>query len=281
MIMHKKTQLVSSELLRSSKKILFITHCDVGDFSFLQSYFKTFAQFYPHLKIDLWVAQDMLTRCFWRWEKLKHNALFDWLENVSFLKKVYTQTYSPTTFQASLKQAQQEQYDIVVSLGTSREHWYAKLARSIAHKGFVAARGEKLRWYNFFKNSIYKKLDAVFFDECDVNKKDFHVTAIYASWFKKLFGFELSDQEKKPFMMIPSKWISYAKLRFLKYGIDKKHKQFGTVFFLNAFSNDKKCCWPLQSLVTFIQMIKRNDAWNDLSPSAKALVATMAEELKG
>ena len=34
-------------------KILFVSHLAIGDFVYLQNYFKLFAQKYPNLKIDL------------------------------------------------------------------------------------------------------------------------------------------------------------------------------------------------------------------------------------
>ncbi|MFH0898444.1 MAG: glycosyltransferase family 9 protein [bacterium] len=254
-------QLISKELLQKSKKILFVTHLAIGDFVYLQSFFKTFSQYYPDIKIDLWIDEVRRTRCFWRWNHLKNYSLYDWINNCGLFNIVYNQTYSPATYKKSLQQAQKEQYPIVVSLGIIRPHQYARLARQISPKGFVVAVKNPTKPWNILKNKAYKNVDKTFLDPAHYD----HISDLYALWCKQLFGIDIEQSVRAPRIDIPIKWVIYAKLRFLKYGLDKKNNNFGKVFFVNAFAKDKKRNWPLRSLAHFIGAIKRSDEWNDIS----------------
>ncbi len=257
----QKQQIIPQELLQRSKKILFVTHLAIGDFTYLQNYFKAFSQKYPEIEMDLWIDEVRRTRFFWRWARLKKYSLYDWTRQCGLFKTVYDQTYSPATLKKSLQIAQVQNYPIVVSLAGFRHHSYACLARKISPKGFVAASVKKTKKYTIFKNRFYKKLDCVFYEPAQYD----HVSDMYAAWFKKLFGFSVSEQSRMPFVDIPKPWVIYAKLRFLKYGIDKKNNNFGRVFFINAFAKNKKRSWALSSVVAFIRAIKRDDQWNDIS----------------
>jgi hypothetical protein len=133
-----KLPLIPSDLLKKSDKILFIAHLALGDYTYLQNCFQAFARAFPHLKIHLWVDEVRRTSDSTQWPHLKKNVLYDWLAACEFIDKVYDQNYSPELFQASIKEAQDEHYPIVVSLGTLRPHFYADLAREISPDGFVA-----------------------------------------------------------------------------------------------------------------------------------------------
>ena len=257
-----KQQLVPSELLQKADKILFVAHLAIGDFAYYQNCFKAFAEQYPHIKIHVWVDELRRTRCFWRWKYLKNYALYDWLEACPFIHKVYKKTYSPSLLKQSLVAAQHEQYPLVVSLATLRPHKYARLARRLSSCGFVVGLYKPVRWYNWIKRLSYKRLDQRFlWQHTSLSGK--HISHIDADWFTALFGIEIAD--KHPFVAIPNKWVTYAKLRFLKWGIDKKSKKFGTVIFINAFAKDKKRTWPLKNVAQLIRIIKHKDAWGDVS----------------
>ena len=73
--MFKQDPLVSDKQLEKIDKILFITHLAIGDFTYLQNYFKAFKDAYPHITIDLWVDEVRRTRLFWRWNKLKKYSI--------------------------------------------------------------------------------------------------------------------------------------------------------------------------------------------------------------
>jgi len=261
-------QLVPESLLQRSKKILFITHLAIGDFTYLQTFFRAFAQKYPNLTIDIWVDEVRRTRLFWRWKHLKKYALYDWLAQTPFFRKVYNETYSVSGFKRSLFQARQEQYDIVVSLVTIRHARYASYARYIAGKNFAGGMTTKTEWYELSQKRIFKKLDA----QCDLStisyekdKKEKHITDDYAYWFRAFFGLKLAPERYAPFIVIPRTWMLYAKLRFLKWKIDKRTNKFSKVIFINAFAKTEKRCWPLEKVFDLIRMLKKNDSYGDMS----------------
>lgn len=256
-------QLVPSDVLQKADKILFVTHLALGDFTYLQNYFSAFARQYPHIKIHMWVDEVRRTRCFWRWKYLKNYALYDWLEGCSFVSKIYNQTYSPSLLKQSLSQARAENYPLVVSLTTLRPVQYARLARSASPKGFVVGMRGKTRFYNLAQRRAYKKLDACL--DMIRSKPGSHISDTYAHWFKMLFGVEISKEESFPFVTTPKEWSSFAKLRFLKWGIDKKTKKFGSVIFINAYAKTKKRSWPLRAVAELIRSIKQRDEWGDVS----------------
>ena len=130
-------QLIPEELLARSKKILFVTHLAIGDFTYLQNYFRLFAEKYPHIKIDLWIDEIRRTRCFWCWGGMKNYVLFDWVKTSGLFNKIYSKTYSWRRFYRAVDDAQLEEYPIVVSLCTVRWKFYVKYARKISPKGFV------------------------------------------------------------------------------------------------------------------------------------------------
>ena len=257
------SQLVPQHLLESVDKILFITHLAIGDFTYWQNYFLAFAKKYPHIKIDIWIDEVRRTRCFWRWNSLQKYALYDWLKACPFVNKVYDETYSHRTFNKSIRSAQGERYKLVISLTTLRSYKYASLARRISPNGFIAGLIKKTSFLCFMQRFAYKKLDAKLF--CDSSKiAGAHITDSYAQWMEQFFGIVLSKNEQIPFVLIPRQWLIFAKLRFLKWGIDKKSKEFSKVFFINAFAKCRKRCWPLKSMLTLMLTLKQQDQWEDV-----------------
>ena len=256
-------QLISEKLLAQSDKILFITHLAIGDYTYMQTYFKALSQAYPHIKIDLWIDELRRTWCFWRWESLKKYSLYDWVENCSFFRKIYKKTYSPFALSNSVREAQKEKYPIVVFMGGLRPHNYADLARSIAPQGFIVGVQQPVSKFNFLYKKSYKKFDAVV--DTRRNPEEIHITDTYAGLFKQIFGIYVDPVARAPFVDIPQKWVSYAKFQFLKRGIDKKNKNFGKVFFINPFAKNKKRCWPIEHVVELIMQIKQDDQWQDIS----------------
>lgn len=266
-------QLVGPELLKKADKILFVTHLALGDFTYLQNCFAAFARSYPHIKVHVWVDEVRRTRCPWRWKHLKSYALYDWLAACPFVTKIYNQTYSPALLKSSITQAQQEKYPIVVSLATLRPALYARLVRSICPEGFALGMQGKTRFFNIVQRRAYKKLDARFVIK--PTQPGSHISDTYAHWFLTLFGINVEQAQRFPFVTIPKEWLSFAKLRFLKWGIDKKTKQFGHVIFINAYAKTKKRSWPLSYVAELIRSLKQRDVWGDVS----FIVNVIPEEL--
>lgn len=254
------TPAVSSQLLEKSQKILFIAHLALGDFTYLQNFFSAFSRVYPRLKIDLWVDEVRRTSNSKEWEHLRKYALYDWTESCTFFNKVYKRTYSPELLKQSIKEAQREEYPIVVSLATLRPHFYAALARRISTHGFVAGMRPKLKWFQLFHLSAYRQLDAEIAPQALSEPGNAHITDSYASWFKQLFGLDVPRDARFPFVDIPEKWTTVADEQLRQWNRQSKSQP---VVFINAFAKTRKRCWPLERVAELIQKMQEQAEWRN------------------
>jgi ADP-heptose:LPS heptosyltransferase len=248
-------QLVPEALLARSKKILFITHLAIGDFTYLQNYFKLFSEKYPHIKIDLWVDEVRRTRCFWYWGGMKNYVLFDWVKTSGLFNKIYFGTYSWGRFYKIFRAARSEEYPIVISLCTLRSRFYVKYSRHVSQDGFVSGvvyeRHKKLR--------STKKLDSYVL--ISASEKKSHVSLTYQEWFEKLFGLSVNPVQREPFVHIPKEWVSYGKLKFTQWGI--RNKRYEKVVFINSFAKNVLRCWPIDRVVKLIHALQKLEGYED------------------
>jgi ADP-heptose:LPS heptosyltransferase len=241
--------LISEDILSKTNKVLFITHLAIGDFTYLQNYFKAFSEKYPHIKIDLWIDEVRRTWFFWRWKSLKKYSLYDWVSACPFFNKIYTQTYSPFAFRKSLKEANEEQYPVIISLCTLRSKMYARYARCISPKGLIVGV------VNTPEDSSEAFNGVILRPQDKEVLKDWHITDFYAFYFERLFGLCVPPTKRFPFINIPKKWQPFGRAQLRKWDIlsDDSNK---FVVFLNSFAKTKKRSWPLDSLIELMIKIK-------------------------
>lgn len=258
-------QLISAELLQGTDKILFIAHLALGDFTYLQNCFRAFALAYPHIKIHCWVDELRRTSDNRQWEHLQNYVVYDWVGACPMFDKVYTKTYSPATLAESIREAQAENYPVVVSLAVLHRHRYAALARTISPQGFVVGQKKSLRWFDIYKRLIYRKLDA-FIPAYQISAQQragtlavTHISRIYANWFAQLFALHLQDQELLPYVDIPTKWLDDADRQQQEWGFDQQKK---TVF-LNGFSKAIQRSWSLQRILELATAMKAQPDWHE------------------
>jgi ADP-heptose:LPS heptosyltransferase len=270
--------LIPSDLLAKSDKILFVAHLALGDFTYLQNCFQAFAQAFPDIRVHLWVDERRRTRRASAWPHLKKYALYDWLAECPYIAKVYNETYSPALFRQSLREAQHEAYPIVVSLGVLERHKYAGLARSISPNGFVVGQKKRVRPYDFIKLLTYRKLDAHIPAYTQQTHAGQHISDIYAGWFTQLFGIEIPQAARFPFVHLPQRWQEYAEQQFAAWGFLRSGDadEGGKVVFLNSFSKSTERNWPLERLIELIHAMRRRPDWHD----AGFVVNAVPEELE-
>jgi ADP-heptose:LPS heptosyltransferase len=267
--------LIDPALLRQSAKILFIAHLALGDFTYLQSCFRAFAEAYPHLKIHLWVDERRRTSRSSEWAHLKKYALYDWLAECPYIDKVYNETYSPQVYRESLEQARREDYPIVVSLAALERHKYASLARSISPHGFVVGQKKRVRPYDLAKRLIYRKLDAFIPAYTSASHPDQHISDIYAGWFTQLFGLEIPPAARFPVLDIADRWMDYARSQFAAWGFMGADGRPSQVVFVNAYSKSVERSWPLERIIGLIRTMRCKPGWRD----AGFVVNVVPEEL--
>ena len=266
--------LIAPELLRTSHKILFIAHLALGDFTYLQNCFAAFKRAYPHLEVHIWVDEVRRTADAAQWPQLEKYALYDWLAACPFFSKVYSKTYSPQLFEASLQEARAENYPIVVSLATLRPHMYAGIARSIAPQGFVAGMRGKFSILAPHHLLAWGKLDATLSPDPLHHVPGHHISDVYADWFRALAGLSIAPADRLPFVLIPEQWQADARARLAGWGFAG---QRGQLVFVNPFAKTKKRCWPLERVAELIAAMQQRDEWKD----ACFIVNAMPHELAG
>jgi len=250
--------IIPAAALAKADKILFITHLAIGDFTYLQNFFAAFSKQNPQLKIDIWIDELRRSSDPKEWEFLKKYALYDWAEHCPFFRKVYRRSYSPELLKASIQEALQENYPIIVSLATLRPHLYANLAREIGPNAYIVGIKGKSRWYAPWDKTAYAKLDRTFAPF--IRPKDgYHITAVYADWFNQLSSLQLSHEQRFPSIAIPAQWQEYAQRQLKEWDGTGEKK----VVFINAFAKTKKRCWPLSSVAELIAEMGKLPKWRN------------------
>ncbi|MFZ6727543.1 glycosyltransferase family 9 protein [Undibacterium sp. MH2W] len=280
------TQLVPPDLLAKADKILFVAHLALGDFTYMQNSFRAFAKAYPHIKIHLWIDELRRTSDKKQWEHLRKYSLYDWINACDMFDKVYTETYSPQLFERSVKEAQAEDYPIVISVAVHNRHRYVNLIRKISPKGFIVGQKKRVRLLDIRKHYIYSKLDAFIpaykvTREQQAGKVDIpHISRIYANWFHQLFNLDIPTTDLFPFVTIPAEWQDYASKQIADWGFAPDEK----IVFLNSFSKSLDRTWPLERIFELIIQMKQREKWSKVKfvvnvvpeklPEAKAMHAT-------
>ncbi|WP_423709084.1 glycosyltransferase family 9 protein [Undibacterium sp. WLX3042] len=253
------TQQIPADLLKKTKKILFIAPLAIGDFSYLQNSFKAFSETYPHIEMHLWIDELRRTRDERQWPYLEKYALYDWVGECELFNKVYRRTYSPALLTESIEEAKDENYPIVVSLSILRPHQYASLARRLSPDGFIIGIKNPvslLRPHHLF---AYKKLDATILEN-RFQGQQVHISTIYADWFYQAFGIESKETERFPYVNIPKQWLQQARFQLEEWGFDKTKHQ---VVFINPFAKINKRCWPLPKVAELIKAMQRMKRWRN------------------
>lgn len=264
--------LIPADLLRKSDKILFIAHLALGDFTYLQNCFAAFKAAYPHLQVHIWVDEVRRTSDEKQWPQLAKYALYDWLAACPFFDKVYTKTFSPQLFDASLAEARAEHYPIVVSLATLRPAMYAGIARAIAPDGFVVGMRGKFSLLAPQHLLAWRKLDATLSPDPLHGQPGHHISDVYAAWFHALTSLDVAPAARLPFVHIPDAWREDARARLAGWDFAARS---GKLVFVNPFAKTKKRCWPLERVAELIAAMQARPAWAD----ACFIVNAMPHEL--
>ncbi|OWY29036.1 glycosyl transferase [Herbaspirillum robiniae] len=269
--MPKLNQIVPAELLEKADKILFVAHLALGDFTYMQACFKAFAEAYPHIKIHLWVDEVRRTYDFRQWKHLKNYVVFDWLQTCPMFDKLYTKTYSPFVLRESIREAQKEDYPVVVSFGLARRPMYAQMVRKISRKGFAVAMTKRVRFYDFRKHLIYGALDGTI--PVYSHDKTLHVSDVYANWFTSLFGIQVPHEKRIPTMDVPQQWKDGAVRQLQEWGIAAKAGRTRALVFLNAFAKPPERSWPVSNVTELVRRMQADPKWAD----ADFVINTMPE----
>lgn len=256
------SQIIPTKTLQNSEKIIFIIHLAIGDFTYMQNGFKAFKEKYPHIKIDLFILESRCTEEKDKWPFLKNYVLYDWLENCGYFNKIYRENYSPQLLKKSIKEAQSEQYPIVVTLGTLLSEPIELMGREIAGKNLLIGLKVPIKWYKFkykkIKKNSWKNLDLAFYSKKLLPGE--HISQVYNSWFQQLAGISLTYEERLPFVDIPKIWLLQAKDYIDQYKREIKQPNAQTIF-INNIAKDPKRSWSFDQTATLIKLLQADARW--------------------
>lgn len=245
--------LITKEQLNKSKNILFIVHLAIGDYAYLQNGLFAFHQKYPHLLIDLFIDEGRRTPDPSKWEGLSHYILYDWVRSCGFINKAYDKTFSPQGYQNSIAEAKACQYSIVCALTTLSQHHYAQLALEISqNKSITIATKKRTSFFKFKRREIYKRLTGTI--PIFIPKNNYHISDVYAYWFRVLADINLTKKERYPFINIPEKWDKKATEIVINQTKSFNEKIFN--IFINSFSKEDKRSWPLDNVFILIEKMR-------------------------
>jgi len=247
-------ELIPDDVLKNAKSILFFTHCAIGDFTYLGPYLKKVAETYPNIKVDLWADEIRRTYKFWRWKYIKRYVLHDWLKSCSFFNKVHTETYTWGLFNKTFKEVQKDEHSIIISLYYLRSRRYSKRARKMNTNAFLAGFKSK-------HGNNYHWLDAELPYRLDKKPFQWHITDLYDLQFKKMFGIELTREEKLSALTIPDQWKSYGKDLLKKW--KEATPAHGPAIFINTFAKDEKRCWDHRKIKKLISLMRADERYKD------------------
>lgn len=244
-----------NSFLQSIDRILFVMELSVRDFIYFQSYLAEFVRVYPGTKVDLMI--NTRKQFLLQYKKaLQIKSLQDIFKEQHLINNIY---FEPGNSKKLIQKAQNIKYKSIVLLDKKAQIKNIELAIHLNPKSFLIGTAKKTRWYNVLKKNAYKSLSLKL--ETIPNEHD-ELNNFYSSVFSCLIG---TETKLKPVLQIPKKWIVYAKLRFLKWGINKKYKEFGRIFFINPFDDDGNYACPLKTLLKSIIQLKQKDEWGDVN----------------
>ena len=250
---------VPLEILSSKDRILFITHLAIGDFTYMQNYFFSFAKQYPNLKIDLLIDPERGRSLLRRWTSNKNYILQDWIKGCGLFENVYIVPSSWWKYFDFVRKLKQHKYELIVCLSSINIFKFLNLAKKISKKAFLVSVLPKIKKYQFIKKYKFKKVKSFVLKDKIISKLNYHATDEYAYWFEALFDVFVEKEKRYPFISIPRAWICSSKLKFLKWGINEKERKKLKIIFLNTFAKTYKRSWPIERVFELINSLKGKD----------------------
>jgi ADP-heptose:LPS heptosyltransferase len=225
---------------------------------YLQGYLTEFNKSYPCLKIDLFVNTK---KQFFLRRKMDTQVKYlrDTVQEKHHINTIY---FNPAAPLQALKLAQLAKYPLIILLDRTFSTQPIRLAKYLNPTCVLIGAASKTHWYNLFKKRAFNRLNSRL--ECATLEC---AQATLADFYSNIFTLITNSEKivRKPFLQVPRKWIIYAKLRFLKWEIDKRGHRFGRVFFMNSFDDNGGHSLPLKSLYKIIVELKRNDEHGDIN----------------
>ena len=216
-------------------------------------------QFSPQCTIDIWLEKphwlrDSIT-------KQQHQLATTWLANNMYVSHLYALPASNKKFLNNLAAATNKQYSAIVPLMPLRPLQCARLAKKINKHATIIGFFSKPT-FSFLAQQVKKLVNSY-----NIIADTPFMVQHYKNQCSHILPHATSRENTKQFILksIPRGWICYAKLRFLKWNIEKKSNIFGQVIALDLHTSAWKNRWSPKKILELITFLKKQDPWNDTS----------------
>ena len=247
--------LISAEQLLSSKRILYMSHLAIGDFMYQGVFLQALQQTYPHLTIDVWF-DDCRSKPK-AWAKDRNKTLTQWLTQEDYIDTVYPIATSQKEREQTINRAQQQSYDLVCFIATTRSEQFAKFARLIAPNAFIAGTNA-CKWTKAISSWHYfRKINQTLNTDIIPENSNRHISDIYQYYFTHLLAFPAPKYSKsKTIALNISEELEQTTQLLLEKVAQQNNVQNAKYIFLNHLSTTEKRNYPWDKLTEVIQQLK-------------------------
>ena len=255
-ISEESRSLLTEEQLNGARKVLYMTHLAIGDFTFQGVYLQALKNKYPHLQIDIWI--DDCRENSKDWHKGRNIALGQWLDSVSFIDEIYPIALDNNERQQLIEKARECEYDIIVFIATQRSELYAKYARLISQSAYIV--GSKSKWLSklISKHIYFKRLNGHFNLEQLEKNCNGHISDVYRKRFEKCFGpLPLEKDSTGVLRLDIDDQRAVAAQNTLADWAAKSNLENGQCVFINHLSTTPKRDFSWPKVVELIQALHR------------------------
>jgi ADP-heptose:LPS heptosyltransferase len=238
--------------LEKSNKILFIGSIAIGDFTYLQACFRSLAQQYPNLKMDLWLDEYKGKSPILRWGYKKHDIVYDLIESSAIFNKVFKNVGAWWNMPKFFRQLRHEDYPIIVCLFNRRNS--KRFAKKIASEGFIVKTMEPA--------------------------EGLPVAESFAKTFANIFGIQVLNWQKPAAFIIDKHILDVTQMRLDQWNIKNGEK----LIFINAFAKNFKRCWPIENVIELIKKMQGDVGYSDAKfilnslPDKKTVIEKLIEK---
>ncbi|WP_394202775.1 glycosyltransferase family 9 protein [Shewanella waksmanii] len=247
--------IISTSRLAQCRRMLFMSPVALGDFLYLKTFLIALKQQHPHIELDIWLDDNRCNEDAWRLSRSK--ILQQWMAAEGAFNLTFGCTHSTEAMNAHVKQAKQQNYDIIFCHTVSKSHQYSQLAREISPSAFIVSSIPKKASFGILNGWFFRHSDATFVLKDDMLPATHHITDRYQHIFESITGMNLSKPDMLPNLVVPTN-ISPITKAWLDEQFPDPSKQ-GKLLFMNHLSTNVKKDWPIEYLFELIEKIAAKD----------------------
>lgn len=260
--------IISSTQLTQCKRLLFMSPVALGDFLYLKTFLIALKQQFPHVTIDIWLDDNRCNDDEWRLSRSK--ILQQWIESEPAFSASYGCTQSKQDQAIQVKQANQQQYDIIICHSGSKSAVFSKLARDISPTAFIISSIAKAPFNGWLNKLIFRHSNIVY--QLDVNAlpANHHITDRFYQILHDITGLTVSKELFMPQLVLAPKYQNSAQ-SWLNEKFDGNPNK---IILINHLSTNTKRDWQAQQVVELIQKIEQYD------PNSRFVINVTKEQVQ-